>query len=78
MKIERFAIGHIDVEIEPSSNTLLSRFMLRVMVALTWWRFIRFVKIISTIRNEKTGEETQIGKPMYRLFVARVKFLSAS
>ena len=77
MKIKRFAIERIDVEFRPSSNTLLSRLMLRVMIALTYWRFVRLEKIIPTIKNEKTGKETPIGKPLYRLFLARVKVLSA-
>lgn len=77
MKIERFAIQPIDIEMEPHSNTLLSRLLLRVMIVLTYWRFIRIMKITPTFKSDKTGMEYPIGKPLYRFFYARIKVLSA-
>ena len=72
MKVKRFAIEPIDVDFESPVP-----FLDWLCFILGYWRFVRFVKIIPTIRNSKTGEETQIGKPLYRLFYARAKVLKA-
>lgn len=72
MKIERFALEPIDVEVE-AKYPLLSRLVLY----LTYWRFIKLFKFCPTIKNEKTGKETPFCKPFYRLYYARIKVLKA-
>lgn len=72
MKIERFALEPIDVEVESNCPLLC-----RLWLLLTYWRFVRLGKITPTIKNEKTGEETPYGMTIYRLFYARIKVLKA-